>query len=523
MSTRYFLRSTLFLIAVSQTISAAVDCHSPRSRQQRVVCVTPELMILDQQLSAQYDKALAATSGVERTQLEADQHSWEYDSGGCWDRVDCIRKRYSDRIAALQDFIASAAPKQRQTPQPTAPVVPTPTSRRMTPAQMAQAQAIEAARRQAQEPVPDLAAEAAARTAQFRREEMERAQQAAKIRADAEVALDAAQERFDRMNDQKDQALKVLHGFEDLGPLPTVEPSNSHSHRAKGRSSSPEAQTRLADELNAESDKIESQLPVLQKEVIKRQTEAMAYAKQVLARSNVRTPETVELENLIASSGSSPDGASKAYQAAKTLAATIRSLAAAKQKAEKAIASARTELGTAAKYSGDRQVATAVQATTQTVNQLAAKIQSVDPKDETQISKLTETLGGQQNRLKMLTSTASVLSTATAKRVYDGCYAWAKRKGLIASTPVRVFKDDATNDAAALAFNTGEPYCRCIAAEIAKDKEITDAAKLEIADQFETRDRMDNQQLAVVVAVAGGRCQMYLVDQLSGGRLSGRR
>jgi hypothetical protein len=48
---------------------------------------------------------MAAAPGVERKHLQDDQRSWEEDSGGCWDRIDCIKKRYSDRIASLLGYI----------------------------------------------------------------------------------------------------------------------------------------------------------------------------------------------------------------------------------------------------------------------------------------------------------------------------------------------------------------------------------------------------------------------------------
>ena len=93
---------------------------------------------------------------------------------------------------------------------------------------------------------------------------------------------------------------------------------------------------------------------------------------------------------------------------------------------------------------------------------------------------------------------------------------------MITSAPVRFFKDDATNQAADLATNMGTHLCRCMTVEIAGDTEITDQAKLEIARQFETRDRMDNQALAVVVGASFIKCQAQITDELSGGRLSGR-
>ena len=199
-----------------------------------------------------------------------------------------------------------------------------------------------------------------------------------------------------------------------------------------------------------------------------------------------------------------------------------RVFVATKQRAEKAIGSATAAVTGAAKYSGDKEIATASRSTAQTMNELSAKARTADPRDEPQISKLTERLGAEQSRLSAMTRQTVVLNSSLGRRVYEGCSGWAKRKGMITSAPVRFFKDDATNQAADLATNMGTHLCRCMTVEIAGDTEITDQAKLEIARQFETRDRMDNQALAVVVGGSFIKCQAQITDELSGGRLSGR-
>jgi uncharacterized protein len=113
------------LLSSFQILSAAVDCRNPRTRQQRVVCANPELMELDRQLSGQYDKLLVTTSANRRKQLEYEQSSWEDSSGGCWEQVDCIRKRYADRIAAVEVLIAQAS-----TPSPGQPPATEPTDQK---------------------------------------------------------------------------------------------------------------------------------------------------------------------------------------------------------------------------------------------------------------------------------------------------------------------------------------------------------------------------------------------------------
>jgi uncharacterized protein len=70
MPVRHAIRLLLILFVVAQVSSAAVDCGNPLTRQQRVVCATPELMDLDRQLWSVYKSVLAARSGIERKQVD---------------------------------------------------------------------------------------------------------------------------------------------------------------------------------------------------------------------------------------------------------------------------------------------------------------------------------------------------------------------------------------------------------------------------------------------------------------------
>ena len=113
------LRNPALLLLSFQLLSAAIDCRSPRTRQQRVVCANPELTNLDQRLSGIFESALTAASGTERQRLQYDQTSWEGISGGCWERVDCISKRYTDRIATLETLSVQASAASAIRPPPT--------------------------------------------------------------------------------------------------------------------------------------------------------------------------------------------------------------------------------------------------------------------------------------------------------------------------------------------------------------------------------------------------------------------
>ena len=258
-------------------------------------------------------------------------------------------------------------------------------------------------------------------------------------------------------------------------------------------------------------------MPVLSTEATRREEQGIEYAKQVYVRnSKVRIPEVIQVDTLLAKTGSSADAALKAYQSAKKLDETLTKFAATMERAEKVLLATKTELATAAKYPNDRDVLTAARSTTQAMNELSAKTQSIYPQDGPQISQLTDGLLAEQGRVKAFTRQTTGLRTGAGKQLYEGCTSLAKRNGLASS--VRVFKDDATNDAA----RQGEKLCRCMAGEIAADTQITDEAKLEIARQFETTDHMKDQQLALVVGAVSTRCVVQMTDELTGGKLSGR-
>jgi hypothetical protein len=336
--------------------------------------------------------------------------------------------------------------------------------------------------------------------------------------ADADSELSNALAKLTALKAERTKLLSAIKVLEQFGPvpaLPTVRTARYNTYYPPPPT--PQNLKRGAEEMRTEAADVDAQLSVLREDLSRRQQQAIAYAKQVLQRCPSRFPAAVELESLIADTASH-DGAIRAFDAAKKLEVAMKALAAAKQRAEKDIASAQANLASAAKASGDADIATAARTSSQTAQELSAKAKSNDPSDEPQISALASRLEAQQAKLNRLVREKTVLASSTGKQVHQGCLAWAKRRGMGTSSGVKVFKDEASNKAADIGVNTGTVLCRCMAVQIAGDPEITDEAKVEIARQFESRDKMNNQALAAVVAVAGGRCQLEMVDQLSGAR-----
>jgi hypothetical protein len=180
------------------------------------------------------------------------------------------------------------------------------------------------------------------------------------------------------------------------------------------------------------------------------------------------------------------------------------------------MASAKTDVAAESKWSTDKVVASDLQIVSKLMSEVAGRAKTDNPSKATQISSLTEKLIAADTDLKMHGREALAIASITGRRVYDGCYDWAKRHGMIAGTQVKIFKDEDTDRAADLAANMGEHFCRCVSAEFTNDPDVTDAAKLELAHQFATRDQVDNQALALVFGQAAVKCQVQMTGEIIG-------
>lgn len=490
---------TIALLLVSMaSVWAAVDCRAPRTRQQRVVCTNADLVELDRQLETAIQKAMAASSESAREQLRIEQSSWESESGGCWDRLDCIRKRYEVRLAAVEAIIV-------RTPSG-APDVPTQANRTATSARQSDVNpsdptTVAVLPRSTRE----QALEASRQRNQERADAMQRSHQAKLDAVHLATEVEALEQQKDGLKDR----------IAELGAGYSIKSSHKQHLSASELSGGNGAEVRQ----RAESLRVE--IAELKDELTKRQEQGLEYSRTVLQSVGAQTQSGDELSDLIRKAGSSPDGPFKAYQAAKRLEAAVRAFNATKERAEKLIKTVAADMGLAARYSTNQDVAEATKTIVKAVNEVSTKAQSKDPKDDSQLSSAVQRLTALDRSLNFLVRQTEVLGTATGKRVYSGCTAWARRGGLIATdSPVRYFKDAETNRYAELAANLGRSFCACTTTLIAGDKRLTDEAKLEIAHQFETRNQMDNQALSGVVGAAFLQCQIKATDDIAGGAIS---
>ena len=429
----------ILLLLCSHLLSAAVDCRNPSTRQQRVVCANPELMDLDRQLSILYQKALTEKSGFERQELENYQRSWEDSSGGCWDRVDCIKKRYMDRLAALEAVIAKAS-----VPKPIQPSAVEPTTPKASPAFQDSLNGPEARNqvRVDERLTAKAAFEVANEVLRLEQKKIELVRKLNDLRGGGEVTI---QPELDRLMEARNMLNRSALYYGNFGPKQRAE----------------------AEATKARSEELQSQIAAMTQELASRQkrfdTRAFAQGRQVLEvmRKRAASAEFKSLKGTMANSSNQ-------------LNIQCDQLAAALDK-------------------GNLQEIVSL---TNGVRNLG------DTLEKTRV----DSLRAEANRANELARQKAVMSTATGKRVYDGCYAWAKRQGLIAGTQVRVFKDEETNKAAEMATNPGEPLCRCVTVQVAGNNEITDAAKLEIGHIMETQNKAGPGPLGIVVSAAMGQC-----------------
>jgi hypothetical protein len=341
--------------------------------------------------------------------------------------------------------------------------------------------------------------------------------------------------KLDQLNKEKTQLIGAISEF---GPPPEMtattdtRPSSKKTLYVRSR----DGQAEIEQRANANSAEVERQVPVLRAELQKRRIEfarqsaqkggvqvasaefGSAPAGSPWARAVADARESAKRLGSVAAAAASEDDALQAYRTAKDLNAACASLdryIGTRQRAAKAIEAAKGELATPAARSADAVVGLNAKETNQALSKVTAAIQTNDPSSEPELATAATSLTKATGYLRAAGLEVATLDTSIGKSVYQGCSAWAKRKGLATSTPVRVFKNDTTNLAADRAANPGLYLCRCMSTQIARDQEITDDAKLEIGRQFATRDRIDNQALALIVGAAGVKCQASMVEDIA--------
>jgi len=100
----------LTLLTANTACAASFDCTKASTKVEKMICANSELSILDEELNRAYFEAAQSLKNPD--DLRGDQKIWlKYDRGGCKE-VNCLLKKYNERIEYLQavsmyDFIPS--------------------------------------------------------------------------------------------------------------------------------------------------------------------------------------------------------------------------------------------------------------------------------------------------------------------------------------------------------------------------------------------------------------------------------
>jgi len=93
---------------VAATQAASFDCSKAGTKVEHMICDSPELSKLDDELAKEFQKASKVASSVNQNQFKVNQRYWLNERNQCAD-VACLREKYKERLAFFQGVEASAA------------------------------------------------------------------------------------------------------------------------------------------------------------------------------------------------------------------------------------------------------------------------------------------------------------------------------------------------------------------------------------------------------------------------------
>lgn len=98
------------IILVSQAYTASFDCKKTNTDTEKMICADENLSRLDEELSKSYKQALSTESSKE--ELKKQQLMWIKKVRNTCKDTECLKVRYDERIAALNNSIADAGTSQ---------------------------------------------------------------------------------------------------------------------------------------------------------------------------------------------------------------------------------------------------------------------------------------------------------------------------------------------------------------------------------------------------------------------------
>jgi uncharacterized protein len=106
-------------VAGAHAATPPINCHAARNPVERTICASPEIVALDQEITALYNRGMAKFAGEARHRLAQSQLAYLRRRAGCsWashhsahpgPAVDeCIRSSMGDRLRGLRNAIDKA-------------------------------------------------------------------------------------------------------------------------------------------------------------------------------------------------------------------------------------------------------------------------------------------------------------------------------------------------------------------------------------------------------------------------------
>lgn len=99
MINKLFWSALLLCGACTVANAASFDCAKASTPQEKTICATTTLSILDEKLAQAYKSAQATAAAPD--QIKSDQRAWLKDTKGCNTNVECLERAYNARIGQL--------------------------------------------------------------------------------------------------------------------------------------------------------------------------------------------------------------------------------------------------------------------------------------------------------------------------------------------------------------------------------------------------------------------------------------
>ncbi len=106
---RQFMKSITFvalitLASLSSAGAQSFNCNYAKAPDEVMICNSPTLSGLDQQMSIMYFRIRNSLAGVQRAQLQNDQAAWLRGRQMCGGDPACLEQAYQRRIRQLSNY-----------------------------------------------------------------------------------------------------------------------------------------------------------------------------------------------------------------------------------------------------------------------------------------------------------------------------------------------------------------------------------------------------------------------------------